>query len=251
MSSRRNGLINCQICGRSCRRSEAGPVGMLHGPLHDRVAQLYPDLTEDSYICLDDLNALRRTYIEDKLRAESTEMSALQQEVLKSIRDNESLLQNLNTRFESRLTFGEHLADKVAEFGGSWKFISIFGAILFIWIVINSLALLYHPFDPFPFILLNLVLSCVASIQAPVIMMSQNRQEAKDRLRAEEDFRTNLKAELEIRNLNAKIDELLTHQWQRLLEIQQVQLDMMEQMTSHHRWERENIPPAQPVPAQE
>ena len=103
----------------------------------------------------------------------------------------------------------------------------------------NSVSLLLHPaFDPYPFILLNLVLSCVAAIQAPVIMMSQNRQEEKDRLRAEQDFRTNLKAELEVRNLNAKMDELLTHQWQRLIEIQQIQIDMMAEMTAHHEWER-------------
>ena len=127
----------------------------------------------------------------------------------------------------------------MAEFGGSWRFIIIFGVILFIWIVINAAVLMNKGFDPYPFILLNLILSCIASIQAPVIMMSQNRQEAKDRLRSEQDFRTNLKAEMEIRILHAKIDELLTHQWQRLLEIQQIEMGMMEELTTHHTWEKE------------
>ena len=105
-----------------------------------------------------------------------------------------------------------------------------FAVVMAIWIVINTVALLRRPFDPFPYILLNLVLSCLASIQAPVIMMSQNRQEAKDRLRAEHDYRVNLKAEVEIRQINVKMDQLLTHQWQRLLEIQQIQTELMEEV---------------------
>ena len=104
-----------------------------------------------------------------------------------------------------------------------------FGVILVVWIAINSIALIWR-FDPYPFILLNLVLSCIAALQAPVIMMSQNRQEAKDRLRAEHDYQINLKAELEIRHLNAKIDLLLTHQWHRLLEIQQIQTELIEEL---------------------
>jgi uncharacterized membrane protein len=122
------------------------------------------------------------------------------------------------------------VADKVAEFGGSWRFIIIFGFILLIWVAVNSIALSGH-FDPYPFILLNLVLSCIAALQAPVIMMSQNRQEAKDRLRSEHDYQVNLKAELEIRHINSKIDMLLTHQWHRLLEIQQIQTELIEELT--------------------
>ena len=114
---------------------------------------------------------------------------------------------------------GEALADRIATFGGSWKFIIVFGSVLGTWIVINALVLRAKPFDPYPFILLNLILSCLAAIQAPVIMMSQNRQEAKDRLRSEHDYRINLKAELEIRHLHEKLDHLLSHQWERLAEI--------------------------------
>ena len=113
---------------------------------------------------------------------------------------------------------------------GSWRFISIFMAVLFIWIFINTIVLIHKPFDPYPFILLNLILSCIAAIQAPIIMMSQNRQEAKDRLRSEHDYRVNLKAELEIRHPHEKMDHLLMTQWQRLLEIQEVQTELMEEL---------------------
>jgi len=123
---------------------------------------------------------------------------------------------------------GERVADRVAEFGGSWSFIVLFWTVLGGWIILNSVSLLTHPFDPYPYILLNLVLSCLAAIQAPIIMMSQNRQEARDRLRAEHDYGVNLKAELEIRHLVARIDQLVTHQWQRLLEIQRLQLELLE-----------------------
>jgi uncharacterized membrane protein len=137
---------------------------------------------------------------------------------------------SVSIEFEQQLTFGERLADKIAEFGGSWRFIIIFFVILSLWIAINSLTLILKPFDPYPFILLNLILSCLASIQAPIIMMNQNRQEDKDRLRAEHDYRINLKAELEIRHLHEKIDHLLMNQWQRLLEIQEIQMELMEEL---------------------
>jgi uncharacterized membrane protein len=122
------------------------------------------------------------------------------------------------------------LSDKMADFGGSWGFILSFAAVLTIWITINLF--IKTPFDPFPFILLNLFLSCIAAIQAPIIMMSQNRQEHRDRLRAEEDYKVNLKAELEIRALIAKIDQLRQHQWRRLLELQHIQLDLMNELSN-------------------
>ena len=130
------------------------------------------------------------------------------------------------------------MADKLADFGGSWRFIGIFCGLLFLWIVINSALIIWKPFDPYPFIFLNLILSCLAAIQAPVILMSQNRQEARDRLQAEYDYRINLKAELEIRHLHEKIDHLLMNQWQRLLEIQQIQMELMEELA--HKPPREH-----------
>jgi len=140
------------------------------------------------------------------------------------------LSKNINAEFEQNLTFGERLADKIADFGGSWNFIVIFGGVLLLWVAVNSMILIWRPFDPYPFILFNLVLSCLAAFQAPAILMSQNRQESRDRLRSEHDYLINLKAELEIRHLHEKIDHLLMNQWQRLFEIQQIQMELMEEL---------------------
>ena len=125
---------------------------------------------------------------------------------------------------------GDKIADKVAAFGGSWRFIILFGLGIGAWIIFNTIHLISNPFDPYPYIFLNLIAGIFAALQAPVIMMSQNRQESKDRFRAEQDFQTNLKAELEIRYVHDKLDYLLMHQWQRLLEIQELQMDLMEQL---------------------
>lgn len=140
-----------------------------------------------------------------------------------------------NELFAERLTFGERLADRVAAIGGSWSFIIGFGVFLAAWAILNTVVLAARAFDPFPFIFLNLMLSMLAALQAPIIMMSQNRQEAKDRLRSENDYRVNLKAELEIRHLHEKIDHILTRQWERLAEIQQIQLEMMQEPTARKR----------------
>ncbi|MDO9126623.1 MAG: DUF1003 domain-containing protein, partial [Parvibaculum sp.] len=144
--------------------------------------------------------------------------------------DNDILAANAEEIFEGTRTLGERLSDVIAEFGGSWRFIIFFGAVLFGWIALNIVGLFADPFDPYPFILLNLVLSCLAAIQAPIIMMSQKRQESRDRVRAKNDYKINLKAELEIRNLHEKLDHLLIHQWQRLMEIQQIQVELMNEI---------------------
>ena len=131
-------------------------------------------------------------------------------------------------------TLGERVADNIASFGGSWPFIFIFLGLILGWMIVNTLLIGHllhgHAFDPYPYIALNLVLSGLAGIQAPIIMMSQKRQEAKDRLRSENDYRVNLKAELEIRHLHEKMDHILTRQWERLAEIQQIQLEIMQDM---------------------
>lgn len=153
-------------------------------------------------------------------------MSSLDQEVLDSLKRHEILASNVDDEYEKAFTLGERMADRLTDFGGSWAFIAIFGDVLLGWIVLNSAVLVTRPFDPYPFIFLNLILSCLAAIQAPVIMMSQNRQEAKDRLRSQHDYQINLKAELEIRHLHEKLDHLLSRQWEPLVTIQQVQLDV-------------------------
>ena len=128
------------------------------------------------------------------------------------------------------VTLGESVADKVASFGGSWRFIIIFFIILLVWIVMNSIVLLFKPFDVYPFILLNLILSCLAAIQAPIIMMSQNRQETKDRRRSENDYKINLKSEIEIRTLHEKVDHLLLDQWSKMMRIQEMQIEILEEI---------------------
>ena len=148
--------------------------------------------------------------------------------MVQSLADHETLTENIEAEFAGHRTFGERLSDHLASFGGSWTFITIFGVALFAWMVFNVIVVTREQFDPYPFILLNLVLSCLAAIQAPIIMMSQKRQEAKDRLRSENDYRVNLKAELEIRHLHEKTDHILTRQWERLAEIQQIQLEIMQ-----------------------
>src|SRR2546429_8207496 len=130
-------------------------------------------------------------------------------------------------------TVGERIADRVASFGGSWRFIGIAIAAIVAWLYMNSRP--GNTFDPFPFILLNLVLSCLAALQAPIIMMSQNRSEARDRLRAENDYKVNLKAELEIRHLHEKIDHLLRKQYNRLFEIQQIQIELLEEISQKRK----------------
>jgi uncharacterized membrane protein len=217
----------CELCHRQLPTNELVPLDLIRSGIAALVKQHHPDLCEGAYICLEDLNRFRMEYVRDALESESGEISTLEEDVLKSLAEHEILSSRLNRQFETAPTFGQGLADLIAEFGGSWRFILLFGVFLIAWIIVNTAVLAAKPPDPYPFILLNLILSCLAALQAPVIMMSQNRIEAKDRLRAEHDYKINLKAELEIRHLNEKLDHLLKHQSKRLFEIQQIQLDFM------------------------
>ena len=192
-------------------------------------------LDSHGFICFNDLGAFRRDYVKEVLQEELGELSALDQEVVDSLQRNEILSENIGKEFEKELSFGERLSDRIASFGGRWTFIIIFGAVLAIWIVINTIVLATRAFDPYPFILMNLILSCLAALQAPIIMMSQNRAEARDRARAENDYKVNLKAELEIRHLHEKIDHLLRKQYNRLFEIQEIQIELLEELGQKRR----------------
>ncbi len=220
----------CQICKEQKKLSETIPAELIREPIVETIRKTYPDWSSSGFICISDLNQFRANYVKNVLEKEKGEISTIEEQVIRSVKENELLSKNINTEFEQKLTFGERLADKIADFGGSWKFIVIFGGVLLLWVAVNSMILIWRPFDPYPFILLNLVLSCLAAVQAPVILMSQNRQESRDRLRSEHDYLINLKAELEIRHLHEKIDHLLMNQWQRLLEIQQIQMELMEEL---------------------
>jgi uncharacterized membrane protein len=200
-------------------------------PIVDKIMATHPDWTSQGFICIADLNLYRAEYVKDVIKADKGELSVLEEEVIKSLKEQELLSQNINVEYDRQRSYGEIMADKLADFGGSWLFIAIFCGVLLIWIAMNSVVMLLKPFDPYPYIFLNLILSCLAAIQAPVILMSQNRQEARDRIQAEHDYRINLKAELEIRHLHEKIDHLLMNQWQRLMEIQQIQMELMQDLT--------------------
>jgi uncharacterized membrane protein len=186
-----------------------------------------PQFSHESCLSLSELNYYREKSISDYLVKEVGELTELEKTVLTSVTNNNTLTDKIDIDEKQILTAGQRIADKVASFGGSWTFIISFGVFIFIWISINIFWLVNKGFDPYPFILLNLILSCLAALQAPVIMMSQNRQEEKDRDRSKKDYMINLKSELEIRTLHEKIDHFIMDQQQELLELQKVQIEMM------------------------
>jgi uncharacterized membrane protein len=192
------------------------------------IQSLHSDFNTESYMSISELNQFRRQYLTTLISQEKGELARLDRDVMQAIATNSILSENIQEEIEAELTFGQHIADKVASFGGSWTFIITFFSFILIWILINLYFISKKPFDPYPFILLNLLLSCLAAIQAPIIMMSQNRQEQKDRQRSEHDYKINLKAELEIKLLSEKIDHLLAHQNKKLLDIQVLQTDYLE-----------------------
>jgi uncharacterized membrane protein len=220
----------CQICGRSEHEIEILAAGLVRPVVADLIMRSSPEWSGEGFICLDDLNRFRNQYVLSLIEAEKGELSDLEKEVLESITRHEILATHTDQEFETQLSFGQRLSDRFARFGGSWKFIIMFSVIIVVWVLINTIVFLLKPFDPYPFILLNLILSCLAAMQAPIIMMSQNRQEEKDRLRAMHDYQINLKAELEIRQLHQKLDHLLSNQWERLVEIQEVQMELLTEM---------------------
>lgn len=199
---------------------------MIRKSIFNCIKDDYPNFNLDSVLSISELNFFREKYISSFLLKEVDELSELEKIVITSLKEKQSLLPKLEEE-DSHYSFGQKIADKVAEFGGSWTFIISFMSFLVLWILVNVFLFLNKGFDPYPFILLNLILSCIAALQAPVIMMSQNRQEEKDRKRAKNDYMINLKSELEIRMLHEKIDHLMLHQEQSLIELQKVQIDMM------------------------
>jgi len=221
----------CHVCKKPKSPHNGMIAELIRPSLLEFIKKQVPDLDSKAFICFEDLGNFRKDYVKEVLEDEIGELSALDNEVIQSLEQHEILSADISKQFEKKLTFGERLSDHIASFGGSWRFIILFGAVLFGWIILNAIFLLNRGFDPYPFILLNLILSCLAAIQAPIIMMSQNRAEARDRLRAENDYKVNLKAELEIRHLHEKIDHLLRRQYNRLFEIQQIQIELLEELS--------------------
>ena len=223
-------MKNSFISKRSIKNGEAIKGSDIREGLFDIISQHHPNFSQEDFISLEELNKFRRLYLSSLIAQEKGELAIIDQDVLDAIQNNSILSENIQDEIEENLSFGQKIADKIAVFGGSWTFIIAFFSFIMMWILINIYILVTKPFDPFPFILLNLILSCLAAIQAPIIMMSQNRQEQKDRQRGEHDYKINLKAELEIKLLSEKIDHLLVHQNKKLLEIQEIQTDYLEDL---------------------
>ncbi|MFB6341725.1 DUF1003 domain-containing protein [Saccharicrinis sp. FJH62] len=207
--------------------SERISAKSLRDTILDSIKKDIPEFSDESYLSEEELNFYREKYISDYLRTQIGELTEYDQTVLESIKNQTTLSDKIDADEDQKPTLGQRVADKVASFGGSWTFIISFGVFLLLWITVNVYWLMNKGFDPYPFILLNLILSCLAALQAPVIMMSQNRQEEKDRDRAKKDYMVNLKSELEIRTLHEKIDHLIMHQQQELIEIQKIQVEML------------------------
>ena len=198
----------------------------IHDPILGLIVKEHPSFCYNDCIAIQELSVYRQKYISNYLSAEIGALSDLEKNVITSLKEYKSIVSIVEEDEETR-NFGQRVADQVADFGGSWTFIISFLAFIIVWIGSNVYILVNKGFDPYPFILLNLILSCIAALQAPVIMMSQNRQEEKDRTRAKKDYMINLKSELEIRMIHDKIDHLIMHQQQELIEIQKVQIEMM------------------------
>ena len=227
--ARRRKKVASALSGKKYRRREMVNIDGLRPSLAERIRSDFPDLPANAMISRTELARYRMIYVEELLQQEHGEFTELDRQVAESISNQDTIAENTEEEFEEHRTLGEVLSDHLASFGGSWAFLISFFTVLVIWMGFNLFQGETSAFDPYPFILLNLVLSCIAAIQAPIIMMSQKRQEAKDRLRAFNDYRVNLKAELEIRHLHEKMDYLISKQWQRLAEIQQMQLEIMQE----------------------
>ena len=221
------------LSGKEYPNSEKVQCRNVRKSVLELIRKDHPTISNKSRIAISELNAYRQHYFERIFAKEIGELTEMERTVIEKLKDNETLTDKLNDGEDrAHLTYGQRLADKIADFGGSWTFIISFLVFILLWIALNVFWMMNKGFDPYPFILLNLILSCLAALQAPVIMMSQNRQEEKDRLRAKNDYMINLKSELEVRILHEKIDHLIIHQQQDMMEMQQTQIEMLSEMTN-------------------
>jgi len=220
--------VICHITQKLIDENQSYRGDFIRDQIVELINQKYPGFNHQSYISKEEYNSFRKMYVKQMFNSENAVIDDMNKEVVDSIIENKILSEGFKLDGSVNLTSGQKLADKIAEFGGSWSFIIVFFSFIILWMLTNIVLLGSHSYDPYPFILLNLILSCIAAIQAPIIMMSQNRQEQKDRKRNEQDYKINLKAELEIKLLHEKIDHILSHQNKKLLEIQEIQTDYLE-----------------------
>jgi len=226
--------VNCSLCDNQVEGRTLASPQKLENRILDLIRKDRPEWEAKRGICGNCLETYRAKKFVTYLEAEYEKLSDLEHSVVSKITRRGRVSKLVHQDMETQMTFGERVADKVAQFGGSWGFISLFGGILVVWMVVNAWVLARHPFDPYPFILLNLVLSTLAALQAPVIMMSQNRQAHKDRRHAQQDYEVNLMAEIEIRDLHDKLDSLRFKQWHELWHIQKRQIELLEHLCERH-----------------
>ena len=222
MATKKN--ATCIICGKHYSILEGFYLHNLGSDLVEQIKEQYKNVKPSSFICLSDLQHIRLSNLERTINEDLESNRKINANLEKNLNSNHYVVKNTNNM---KLTKGQKIADALAKYAGSWGFIIAFCIFLFVWMSVNTL----HPFgihfDPYPFILLNLFLSCLAALQAPVIMMSQNRQAERDRFDAENDYKTNRKTEMELRNLHQKVDQLNEVQWPHLLDIQKTEIEVL------------------------
>ncbi|QQR91588.1 MAG: DUF1003 domain-containing protein [Myxococcales bacterium] len=227
-------MVQCMICEQDKAKHRCAVPAALRPSLSEFMAERHSkDWNDRGYVCKSCLDNERQLHVLSQLEKERGQLSSMEAEVLRVATAHTSIAEHLDEQFETKLTVGQRVADRVARVGGSWPFVIAFSVCLSAWIALNTIVLRAEAFDPYPYILLNLGLSCLAAIQAPIIMMSQNRVSSRDRLEADADFRTNLKSEIEIAALHEKIDHLLHVQWEHMVEIQQTQLDLLSELRAN------------------
>lgn len=223
--------VVCQICNKTKALKEVLPADMVRLSMVSIIKETNINWDEKGFICKDDLDEFRAKFVERIFDSENGELSDVERKVVENIKDQEIITKNLYDQYTTELSIWDKASDKIASFGGSWRFIGFFFLFMAIWMGLNVVLSIYgKSWDNYPFILLNLILSCIASIQAPIIMMSQNRLEKRDRLRAESEYQINLKAEIGIRNLHEKMDHMLFKQWEKTSEIQKVMIELMREI---------------------
>lgn len=210
-------------------------ISELDKELQKFILKVDTDLTAASTIFHMTLLNFRFQYINQLLKNEVSTSKQFDHELKHKIRTQQVHIKNVNDALKTKETFGQRIADGIAKFGGSWTFIIAFIFILVAWITLNTLPLFFEPFDKFPYILLNLALSCLAAIQAPIILMSQNRQTERDRVEADNDYEVNVKSEVEIHLIHEKIDYLMESKWQHLTELQQLQIELLQELIKQNQ----------------
>lgn len=219
--------LHCLVDGEPVTLEGSLQLSELEVGLRNRIKRDYPQSKADDYICGHHLLKYRLEHVDALINADMKQTKKINQKLTKALQSDDYDIIDVNDTLKESLTFGQKVSDDVARFGGSWGFIFVFLFVLIGWMIVNGLHLFGVDFDNYPFILLNLVLSCVAAIQAPIIMMSQNRSADRDRMMAENDYHVNLKSEHELRLLHAKVDHLAQNQVPHTMEIARFQLEIL------------------------